>query len=661
MTAGAVLALVAVAGLTLREMGRRARPSAALQLDSGPRRAAALGAVVAGSLGVMGYATAGSSFVWDDFVNLREAQVSRLSFEYLTGRSPGTCCLGLRVAPVHRLAYWFIDRFFPMNFRVAQVLALTGFALCLLVLHRLLAELFGAGPGPVVLTLLFALAPVHVEVLQWWSATLDRVGSTLFSLIAVLAYVRYVARRRPLLLAVSLLALAAALLFHTKPALVPLYLVLLRVLVLPSEGGVREAVAGALLEWRVWLAYVALVALYLVVYLSRYHPALGDPSLAKLASYLPVLWFEVLAPSFFGVYLPRDTGPGAAAAVIAVVQALVLAVVAWSIWRDRTAWRGWVFLLVALVANAVIVGLTRVGDPSGPLGPAGTAYVLRYNEEISWLLPIALGAAFLRRQGRHEARASAAGLTPLATGTATGLAGIAVAVYVSLCWVSAGRIASKEVWPGARARQYVDRVQEGLRPVLESGRPTAMVDAVTPFDVVPLLFAPYDSHSEFLPVVDERVVFDATERELFHVREDGVVTPVRFVAGAGGEAADLVRAGTLGAIPAGADLGDGGYCVRSGRSPSLIAFIPPQPVTAGPLFLSLTFTSRGRAPLTLAAEPVGGGSPPRGKVVNLVDGGPRTTVFSLEAGELQRVYLGLGPQGELCIQRLEVGRLALPT
>jgi len=614
----------------------------------------ALIGIVAGSVGMMAHFTARSMFVWDDMVNFREGQVAGLSLRYLFDASPAKCCLGLRFAPAHRLAYWALQEVAPMNFRVAQATALVCFAFVLLVLHRLLSELFGPGPVPVILTLLYGTSPVHVDVIQWWSASLDRLPDTLFSLLCMLAYVYFHRTGSRRWLVLSVLALSVALLFHTKAVLVPLYLGLLHVLVLEPAQPVRDAARAVVRQWRIWAAYAVPVGLYLIVYLNRYvGEGVADPSLVKLGRYLPILWFRIVAPGLFGIYIPKSSSLAVAAPIMVAAQAALVAAAAWTIRRRRTAWRAWVFFAVTFLVNAAIVGLTRIAADAGTFGPNGLAYYLRYNEEITYLVPIALGAALL---GAGRAPGRRPGMGRLPTRFAV-LVGIGVAFSVGFAWVGAGRVGSKRVWVGAQARPYVENVQAGLRRIDRSGRQVALVDGVAPYAFVPPLQAPYNSDSEVLRVVDRRASFDSTGRDLYEVAPDGAVMPVSFSAESGGDAKAILTAGAVGVKPGTPTFDDRGLCVVAGTDGAVIGFTPPQPSGGGPVHLLLRYGSTSGGLLKLVAEPPGGGGPTGSRLVTMPRGGNQTTVFSLEAQRVQRVYLALSARSEICVQDLQLGRL----
>jgi hypothetical protein len=319
--------------------------------------------------------------------------------------------------------------------------------------------------------------------------------------------------------------------------------------------------------------------------------------------------------------------------------------VAWSVARRREAWRAWAFFADGVMVNALVVGLTRIGA----FTPKHIAYTVYYNLEITFLFFITAAVAFFgRREARRERKLRAPAQVVAAVGLSSSLA---------FSWWGAAHLSTAEVWPGRRSRAYLDRAAAGLEQLRRSGQPVALVDGIVPYAVVPYLLVPYNSHSEVLPLLDERVTFDASGRELFRVTYDGTPLPVAFQPATGGEVLSLLAANALAVSPPRLEFGDEGLCVSAGSTETVVGYTPPTPLTGGPWYLSLRYAARRGKLLALAAEPIGGGPPRRTRLVTLPGGREVTTVYFLDATELQRVYLVLSSRAELCLKALAVGRL----
>jgi hypothetical protein len=618
-------------------------------LTSGPAEALWLCGIVALSVTASAYFTSTSGFYSDDFINFREVQIEGgLSVDFLL--SPTSA----HFAPAHKLGDWFLYTVFPLNFPVGQALLLLGFAASLFVLQRLLRELFEPAPA-LVLTLLYAASTVHVANHQWWSSGLDRVPATFLTFLSILGYLRFHRSGSRRWLAVSVAASAVALLFSVKPIFIPLYLILLRVLLLRPDEPVRDSIAAALRQWRVWILFLVPVALFLVVYARGYEAGgqLNPPSATVLARFLANLWFRVVAPGAFGVYVPQTNDTTLAIAAFVGVQLLIVAGVLWTLVRRRAAWRAWLFLAITFLANALAVGLTRLGS----FGPRQAAYVLPYNLEFVYLAAIAVGAAVL---GNGGARPRSAPLHRLVRGSvgartvvATGLAS-----YLALTWWGSHRISQPDVWPGPTARAYVSQLEAFLDRSERLGNRLAFVDGVVPKPVMFPTAGPWTSHSEVFPVIDEDVTFEVGGGNLFEVTGDGTARPVTFVSDAGGEVAALLGLGVMSFDAAKAQVRDGELCITSGRASEPVTMDVPAGAGGNRPYVLLGHSSRQRRVAAFITEPLGGGplTPPRYTWLK-GDGRDRENIFSVPEGALQRLFVIIGPEADMCLSRIEVGRL----
>jgi protein O-mannosyl-transferase len=204
---------------------------------------------------------------------------------------------------------------------------------------------------------LFALHPLHVESVAWAAERKD-VLSTLFGLLALIAYARYarrpVARRYLVVVAVFALSLMA------KPMLVTLPLVMLLLDVWPLGRRplpvleklplLAVAAASSLVTFAVGLRGGAVATVDLVPFATR----LGN----VLVSYVRYLW-KTIVPTDLVIFYPRTALSAwqvvGAATILVAVSAIV-------VWRGRERpWLavGWVWYVVTLLP---VIGLVQVGD-----------------------------------------------------------------------------------------------------------------------------------------------------------------------------------------------------------------------------------------------------------------------------------------------------------
>jgi hypothetical protein len=515
-------------------------------------------------------------------------------------------------------------------------------------LYAVLRELVEPKPA-LVLTLLYGTSTVHVAVHQWWSSGMDRVPATAFSFLSILGYLRFhrSGSRRWLFMSVG--ALAVALLFYVKPIFVPLYLILLRVLLLRPDEPLRASIAGAVREWRVWVLYVVPVALFSVLYLRAYEEGgqLHAESLATLGRYLANSWFRVVAPGAFGLYVPRTNNSAPATLVFVGVQLLIVSGVIWTLVRGRSAWRAWVFFTITMMVNALSVGLTRIGV----FGPREVAYQLLYNLEIIYLAVIAAGAAVFRSRAA-PAPASRAHHGKRAV-VATGLAS-----YLALSWWGSHRIGQTDIWDGPDARAYVANVNAFVHRSEPVGPGPAFVDGVVPKPVMYPTAGPWTSHSEVFPVLDKDVTFEVGGRALFEVTSEGSARPVRFVSDAGGAMPALLGLGVMEFDASRAEVRDGALCIASGEKSEPISMAVPADAGGDHPYLLLDHSSRRRRVSAFVTEPLGGGPLGAPRFTWLKGGGvEHENVFTLPEGPLQRLFIILGPHADICLSRIEIGRL----
>lgn len=608
-----------------------------------------LAAIVLACVGAVVAQTWSSDFVLDDLLNLRRAQLSKLSFDYLFEPTSG------HFAPGHSLGDWLLQRYFPFDFRAAQAFLAAGLAVILVLFHRLVVELRGRGMASYALTFALGASMVNVGVAQWWASGLDRVPATALALGSMVFYLRFRRSRSPALLAASVVTLLIGLLFYVKPVFVPFYLLLLRVLVLEPHRRLRETLGAAVREWRVWAAYGVPVAMFSILYVKVYPSYVAERGTAVLAEYLRVLWFRVVAPNLLGLYVPKgDLGTWASLGVV-LAQVGFFAAVIWTVRNRRGAWRSWAFFVLAAVPNAVIVGLTRVGYNAA----SDIAYATFFNYEIFLLLAVALAVALPAARPPGRAR--------VAPGPRRRLQMAALAAYAGLSGWGGWALAQPDVWVGAQARTYFDNLRHGLAQLRESGAPAAFVDGTVPEAFVPALGSPSNNHSEVVPLllegmVDGGVSFDVSgDGGLVRVTPAGLVERVVFEPVFGGGALALLEQQQLGVAGGTVEVRGSLICIAPGPDPATFGVTPPEPLT-GDLYAEVTFQVLAATIISVFPEPRTIRSAPRyqyeaPRLLEVREIGYRTRVYSLESPRVEKVVVAILPPVEVCVDRIVIGRL----
>jgi Flp pilus assembly protein TadD len=242
---------------------------------------------------------------------------------------------------------------------------------------------------------MFALHPLHVESVAWVSQRKD-VLSTLFWLLATLAYVRYA--RRPSFARYLLVAVLFVLGLLAKPMLVTLPITLLLLDFWPlarferQRGRVDRGLVRLVAE-KLPLVALALATSAVTLWTQGGAGAVqglgvrpvGDRIATALVNY--GLYLGKLAwPTGLAVFYPLTPGDPALAASAALLLLVVSGVVA-SAWRREPALAvGWVWFLVTLlpVIGLVQVGGQQVADRYGYVPSIGLSIAVAWGAVRLW-------------------------------------------------------------------------------------------------------------------------------------------------------------------------------------------------------------------------------------------------------------------------------------
>ncbi len=251
-------------------------------------------------------------------------------------------------------------------------------------------------------------------------------------------------------------------------------------------------------------------------------------------------------------------GPAVEAGVVAV-QAGFWALVAATVRRDRSAWRGWAFLAVALLANLAVHARYRLVQ----VGPEILAHELRYYVEAGWLAAIALAVALAPPGSPGRAAASP-------SPRAAAVLAAALAAWVALfAWSAAGSAAA---WPGTRARAWTTTIVAEVARVRAGGAVPAVLDRVVPEHVVPSWMGPYAHASRVVRAAAPDLRVNRSSGPLWVVGDDGSLAPAEVRPVADLAAADLPPADlTLDGL---ARAGGGPLCLAAGPADGTLSYRP---------------------------------------------------------------------------------------
>ena len=108
------------------------------------------------------------------------------------------------------------------------------------------------------------LSLVYLPPFTWFAAGLHSIPAITATLASIHGYLCWRATSRRAWLVWSLGTMVVGLGFYIKALLIPLYLILMRLLLLDPAACLRDSLRSVLAEWRVWLAYAAVCAVFLL-------------------------------------------------------------------------------------------------------------------------------------------------------------------------------------------------------------------------------------------------------------------------------------------------------------------------------------------------------------------------------------------------------------
>jgi hypothetical protein len=611
-----------------------------------------------------------SYFFWDDLAFLYWADISATSLSYAFEPSWG------HLSPAYRLAYLALDRVAPMDFEVALALLLTFHAVSAVLVQRILTLLFGRRWWTYVLALIWAISVIYLPAFTWFAGGLHSIPAITATLASIHGYLCWRANGRRTWLVWSLMAMIIGLGFYIKVLLVPLYLVLMRVLLLDPGVRLRDSLRSVRDEWRVWLAYATVCVAYLLIYsLGDYLRPEGSATLGEVPRYLRLFWVEGFSPIVFGVRVPQEGRGDWHQMFMVIVQVALIGLVAWSVARRRTAWRAWVFLVLTVAANAMMVF-----GRAGMWGIEPVALTLRYYTEPALLVALAIPFAFASpvrppRPGVHGEQLllldrldAPAEIVKLPTARAGWAAVLALAAYFGVTWATAGSLptSESEAQSGRYSRAYFDNLRADLAAARRDSSQPSLLDHDVPDSVVGQISnldpsaleagVRYSLLSSVVPLVDDQVTFNEPG-QLHIVQPDGHLQRTRFSPVAGGSVEELRREGLLTLYETAVERRDGEWCVAA-EGLSALQWEPRSPLRGRDWWLRVRYRTEPSQPFWMQSN-AGLGWGDEGFKLPPMDSTGTAIVGLSELPEgaptNAGVRIDIPPFGRLCLRSLEVG------
>jgi hypothetical protein len=517
-------------------------------------------------VGVLFVLERGGFFLADDFLNLRLAQVSGLTLNYLM--IPNF----QHLEPGVRLEYWLVAHVVGLHYQwvLLGVTILIGIASW--VLYRTLRLLFAPSPWMLALVVLFGLWAGWLGASTWLAAAFEVVPSALASMLALYAFSRRLNGGGDVWIATTAVAFGAGLAFYEGTMVVIPTLVLCALAAAADRSEavrwqmtVRRAVAPVL-----WCLFVA--AAFIAVFLSKVRAPLGHPpGLGALVAFLWTSWSQTFVPSLVGGPLSWQwTGPRGDGLAplwwVVVTEVLLVAAVGTTIWR--TAGRaaiGWSLVVLPFALLMTLVGLARVTQFGDAIGHD-------YQYSVDAFVPAVVGLGFVT-MGRREVRRWA--LPPAVTRRALG--GVLALCYLALFFDSA--IPAGARWADNPGRPYEATLRAAVIRVDRTyPHQWSLYDTTVPTNMLFASAWPYTSLRSFTQLWGIKAPIDRTGTRLYVVEPDGQLRP--------------------GTLPASDILG--ASC--AGPDSSTIAVMLVRPLPGGVWTLKAEFPGeRGRS-VTLAAS-----------------------------------------------------------
>jgi hypothetical protein len=305
-----------------------------------------------------------------------------------------------------------------------------------------------------------------------------------------------------------------------------------------------------------------------------------------------------------------------------------------------SAWRAWLFALVVFVVNDALVGLGRLES----LGFHRVTGDLRYQTELTWLLPLALAFAFhpydvaggatddTRRRTRPAGRR-------LRIAALAGLACYLVAAVVTAAVIANDWITGKTTRPKAYVRVLR---HDGERAVNVLGYER-------PGFVVPGEEGPWAAPRVLIPTLAPRVGFVLASTTALAIRADGHIRPAH-VQPFRGDANRLGTAGTLHVVAGKVNRRGRETCLASGARAGELEF-DGRPRPYGPdMYASVTFAVERGGDEPAVVTSTSSGVRPTSLPLDR-----RTVSFVAELDDPLRVRIP--PHAELCSRSVAVGWL----
>lgn len=442
-------------------------------------------AIAGGHLVLWAVIMLGGWLYWDDFLLQGQAARLGLSADLLLNNHDG------HVMPLTYICVWAIESIAGLNYVVVALTMLLAQIVYVIATMLVMRALLGRGVPALVASAFFLLCPIMFPGVTWWAAALTVVPFLTCAMFATVALLRYYRTGSRAALLTTFALVAVALGFFEKSLLIPLWLFLVTVLVQPTPrfwASLKQALTA---HWRMWVAWLVLLAVYLVAFAQvaagRTRLPTGPGQVLEL---LVLAVFKTIAPGLAGGPLrwtPVDFSASFADPGILIMTAGVL-VTGCLVWvgtkAPGVARKAWIVAALYLLADLATLAIGRLG----PDGDPGIVQAGRYIASSMLPISIAIGATF----AQHEELVRRRRLPLSITGGAIAfLTCISVLAYAAIWWNNPA-----ESWVG-RARADLAAADPAV-PLLDQDVPDFLLLPVThPYNQASWFLAPLPQQPGF--------------------------------------------------------------------------------------------------------------------------------------------------------------------
>jgi hypothetical protein len=432
-----------------------------------------------------------------------------------------------------------------------------------------------------------------------------------------------------------MVAFAGGLCDYETAMLFPVFLVLIRLLVLGDSLDPRVWIRELWSERWAWGGYLVLEVAALINYYENIYTAQPRPSLGQLAHFFEISLLQVFIPGLFGI--ARLVTPGTGLAVAA--DLLFVVALGLLLYLRPRSWRSMLGALLAFFVSMLALALNRIATYG-----IYTGAELYYQQAAQLMLFVMVGFSLSRRWGgvRSVRPVSLLRRVPAHALVAAGV--VAAAGYGALYVSSVDALANKS-WQPHTSKPYIAAFERSVAQIkAATGSEPNLIDVTVPGTLMQPNFAPFNLYSFFFPVVDDRLRYDQATRPAYVVSLSGSLVPVHFARLAAGR----VASGSA-CVPAGA--------ARRVRIPL------PAPIRLGearnglPYAIEVRFRLPSESNVPVLVSPAGGGKP------TLIDydshfWGPGTgTGLAVVRTETTAAAVVLELPGRSCVSAVSVGRI----